>query len=384
MGAGRATTIAALSAGLVVTLFSTADRVGLPVPAAGPYVGASRARGEALALAQANPASPAAAAAAAEAVALNPVGRGALSLLASLRAASGDGPGAGAAFAASARGGWRDPLTQAWALEQALATGDTTVAVDRVEALLRTVGDGNAGELPAALTAIARNPAARAAFARRLGSNPPWGAALFRNMTTDVPDAVAARLDLASAAAASGWRPAPRVAADAVGSIYQRMPLAAWQLWQALASADERRGGFPSVAQGFDDQPAAFAWRVAGSDTLQTELQAASGGTRAVVTGSNAVRVTVADRQMALSPGRHVLRWRESGAVEPHFDVELLCAVEGGPIDNGDVPPVRGGERTRAVVVPATCPIGVLRIAALPYGDMGGERWITAPVITPS
>lgn len=102
-----------------------------------------------------------------------PIERGGTSLLGLARLTEGDAAGGIAAMRAALMLGWRDPLTQAWALQASIDDGDTANAVLRLDALARLNG-GNDTALAAAIDRLASDPVFRAALAKRMAENPNW------------------------------------------------------------------------------------------------------------------------------------------------------------------------------------------------------------------
>ncbi len=108
-------------------------------------------------------------------VARAPIEPSSTALLGASRAASGDDSGADRAFRVAGQLGWRTPVTQSYWLFAALAAGDTRVAAQRLDALLRMRPDLLAR--PETLTPFESDAAGRDALFERLTTRPPWLAA---------------------------------------------------------------------------------------------------------------------------------------------------------------------------------------------------------------
>ena len=102
-----------------------------------------------------------------------PIERGGTSLLGLARLSAGDTEGGIAAMRAALMLGWRDPLTQAWALQASIDNDDIANAVLRLDALARLDGGSDAA-LAAAIDRFASEPVFRAALAKRMAENPNW------------------------------------------------------------------------------------------------------------------------------------------------------------------------------------------------------------------
>jgi len=105
-------------------------------------------------------------------VARAPIEPSSTTLLGASRAASGDDGGADRAFRVAGQLGWRTPMTQSYWLSAALAAGDTRVAAQRLDALLRQRPDLlSRSEV---LAPFESDAAGRDALFERLLTRPPW------------------------------------------------------------------------------------------------------------------------------------------------------------------------------------------------------------------
>jgi len=114
----------------------------------------------------------AAAAKAERLVARAPIEPSSTALLGASRAAIGDDSGADRAFRVAGQLGWRTPVTQSYWLSAALAAGDTRVAAQRLDALLRQRPD--LLSRPEMLAPFESDAAAGDALFERLLTRPPW------------------------------------------------------------------------------------------------------------------------------------------------------------------------------------------------------------------
>lgn len=147
-----------------------------------------------------NPA--AAVTAAAQLVARAPVEPVSTALLGTARAAMGDDDGAQRAFRIAGQLGWRIPLTQSYWLYAALASGDMTVAAQRLDALLRQKPE--LLRRPETLAPFESDLAGRQALLDRLATRPPW-LGWFSGQNDQVPAAqMAGRVPMLIALASRG------------------------------------------------------------------------------------------------------------------------------------------------------------------------------------
>ena len=112
-------------------------------------------------------------------------------LLGASRAAGGDDGGADRAFRVAGQLGWRTPVTQSYWLSAALAAGDTKIAAQRLDALLRQRPD--LLSQPEMLAPFESEAAGRNALFERLLTRPPWLEAYAGATNPATPAALIAR-----------------------------------------------------------------------------------------------------------------------------------------------------------------------------------------------
>ena len=203
---GRAAAIACLASFSAAGIVSAADRYSAIDPAASALVpagvAATAARvGAEQALTNGDIAS--ASALAQRAVRASPADGEALALLGRVHLSSGDARGAEAAFAQAANAGWRQPATQAYAFERALALGRADRAALHLDALLRTL-PGDARVRAGIDRLLAADGGADALF-QRLEYRPRWRSALLGETARIDAAALVRRSDVVSRALRLGF-----------------------------------------------------------------------------------------------------------------------------------------------------------------------------------
>lgn len=121
-------------------------------------------------------------------VARAPVEPFSTALLGASRYDMDDAAGADRAFRVAGQLGWRNPLTQSYWLEKALVVGDTKVAAQRLDALLRQ--RPGLLQLPELLASFESDAAGQNALADRLATRPPW-LTWYAGSVDPAPDAAA-------------------------------------------------------------------------------------------------------------------------------------------------------------------------------------------------
>lgn len=293
-------------------------------------------------------------------------------------------PGAGDALMLLAGSlGWRDIPTQVWLLDRAVRAGETRIAVERAEALVRLQR-----ETQIAFTMfrmLAHDPEARALIVASLAERPMWrhnffGAAPIADLEregtvllleglarTDAPPSIAeARSTIDALAAAER--------ADR-----------AWQLYRAVS------GRVPDGAlmanEGFEDEvdyqqgaaATTFDWRVYSLDggTAGVEPEPGRPGNKVLfAVAEGTTRTRVAERTLMLPPGEYRLSYRirsDDPRAPESLKYHLYCAGGATVVKTGDEPLRSSGWETRTArfAVPPGCRPQVLELLVEPGGEFG-------------
>lgn len=123
-----------------------------------------------------------------------PLESGATAVLALATAYRGDSVGAARLLDFAIAGGWRDQFVQWWLLNSAIASGQSDVAAQRADALLRQGMLRN--EVAPLLRHLISTPAGRAAVAERLADRPGWRTPFLTSLAGLKPEQLADHADL--------------------------------------------------------------------------------------------------------------------------------------------------------------------------------------------
>ncbi len=252
---------------------------------------------------------PLAMAAAARAVQADPIDPRSTALLGATQLAADQRVKADKSFRVAARFGWRDPLTQLYFMNIALAAGQPRLAVLRLDAVLRQAPDFPVRDM--LLAQFEASPQGRAALAERLALRPAWTKAYLQHTASlDLPT-LRNRADVVGSLSALPW------GCDTVAALVAQLvnvggPIEARRLWQSHC---------PSVAPGITDPhfaalpqtrlPVPFEWNLIGSGDVSAMPAAYSmaSATGLLVRVSGPVPRPVAWQMLALPPGSYRLSW---------------------------------------------------------------------------
>lgn len=291
----------------------------------------------------------------------SPVEPGNAALLGTALLARGDERGADKAFRLAAKLGWREPLTQMYWLETALAAGDAPAAVLRFDALARQYP-----QAPAMAQAAARleaSEAGRTALAQRMARGANWAASYAMIDGASGADRVRARGEVLASAARLGLR----LGCDPVARITRALgdidPLLGATLWRehcpdAGASGAIADGGFAA----FDPvrQRVPFEWALAGHGDLSASLIDGKRGKALQLANGGAATIPVLVQLVPLSPGSYRIVWQ--GDATGRLRAELSCSRE-------ELAPPADGRPGQVFTVDASCPARWLRFWLAPGAD---------------
>ncbi|MGH6785206.1 MAG: hypothetical protein ACREBO_00090 [Novosphingobium sp.] len=232
-------------------------------------------------------------------------------LLGAARRAGGDLRGAERAFRIAARFGWRDPLTQAYWYDEALARGDFDLAALRLDALLRSGSSTLSQE--ALVAPIQQSRFGRDALARRLALNPVW-AERYLGPDADLErDPLLLRAEVVTAAGSLGCNrtaPLTRILLD------RGERAAAERVWRVNCSQAQPGGlladrDFRAAARGED---APFGWRrLRDADVDASFAPLPGGGAELHLRNLGAVTKLVLTQEIDLPARRMAIKGRVTG-----------------------------------------------------------------------
>lgn len=321
------------------------------------------------------------------ALALAPMDPRALRVLAIARADRADGVGAGAALRLAGALGWRDTPTQFLILADAVERNDTTIAVQRADALAR-----RGPERPVVFAIIrqiaARMPGGVDALVERLGRSPEWRPLFFQDNEPLKPADYGPREQLYAGIARGVAPPLPDEIAPYVAILIARQEFArarrSWLRWSGAggdAALDLQDGGFTHIAM----DGVGFGWQarpVVGAEVSIDSDGAAVDGDVLRADSDGSADGLMLSQLVTLSPGAHHFRIDAvlpDAASRDAFRWGLACADGGGelPVDlriEGHV-----GRWTRLAapfaVPPAKCRAQTLELRAR---GVDGARQISA------
>lgn len=304
----RLVILAGVAAYVAVALGSGLDRLAVQYPALVRYVphplAAAALRARAAEILHGRNGREAIAAARA-AVMADPADHRSAALLGAAYLAAGMQVPADRAFRTAARFGWRDPLTQLYLMEQALAVGATELAALRLDAVLR-----QNPHLPLRDMVLAKFEATdhgRTALAHRLALRPAW-ANQFMGHGGPLPAAVLrGRADVLRVVPGQvfGCEAAAPLINQQVRADTVRPARDLWDRYCQAGSASIADPEFRSLAR---RQRTAFDWNLAsGGDFSAAPAPSPQTGLLARVSGASSRMI--AWQMLTLQPGQYRLRW---------------------------------------------------------------------------
>ncbi|MEP9404184.1 O-antigen ligase family protein [Sphingomonas sp. VNH70] len=283
--------------------------------------------------------------------------------------------------------GWRDPPTQLWLVQEAIAAGAIDFAVERADALVR---QGQQAPLVyAQLDRLFTLPEGRAAIARRFADRPGWRQGFVNTLAVGAEDRVPALLDFVVRLRRAGVPSDPREAALILWRLDEAGDrAAALRLWRAVGGSGAiGDGGFDGAAGPLPPDSPPFAWHGVPGSGIQTVVGEPdvplSGGALQVTAAAARGGVAAAQRVLP-APGRHLLRYAvqaDGGTAAPGW--VLVCAGGGEVAAIEDRPGSAGGwqRRVARLDVPATCGPAELQLR-IAEGNRPGAFWIDAVSLT--
>lgn len=292
----------------------------------------------------------------------------------------GDTAAAERAFSVARELGWRDRTTQIYWADRDLRRGDYRAAARSLDALLRQ--HPSLVDRQDLLGPFERDPAARAALARRMAEPSEW---VWR-YTLDWSGLTAPRMLVRVAMLeerASQNRPIGCTAA--VGPVDGLVSVNAFALARSLWRRHCRdRSGGPLgdgsfIAANFEGKGGPFSWLFFSSGDVATRFEAIDARERRLVASNSGGTVLPLAAQMLIAaPGAYRLSWRSDGAAGA-----LVAAVGCQPASGewqSSLIDSRTGRRFVDLMVEASCPAPWLTLGISPStGDVTLEGVVLAP-----
>ncbi|AKM09225.1 hypothetical protein [Croceicoccus naphthovorans] len=307
-----------------------------------------------------------------EAALARPLQPGAMALAALALQAEGREAASGLVIRAAAMQGWRDPLAQSWAVQQALVSGHPNIAAERMEALLRAAPE-SALAAPV-LASVTADGDARRALAKRMTIGEPWSDAVLPMLAEQGSPGL---VPLAREARRSGYLPARAGLVDAVGRAAQRDPALGQDLLAALAGPrDLARTGLWDAAFAAvklpRDQVTPFEWaRMPAAGVALSSAKGRLNVKRTAHTPAHVAAITA-----VVAPGRYRLTWHASGN-EP-LSLHAVCAFPARALENARIQQ-HADEFARTITVPEDCRAVRIRVFAPSSGP--SQSWLSQPSI---
>ena len=279
------------------------------------------------------------------------------------------------AWRAAAGMGWRDVPTQYWAMQQALADHEDTIAGLRADALLRL--NGGSGPFADLTRKALNNPVLRRALLPRAVLRPLWREAFFgagKILTREESSGLNAMLLELQRTAAP---PTTGEIRDTVLELLRGRRVAEAQALDAPFAARRTRdpgsilsdGGFdrPITAYGLGSSP--FDWTIWTVGVSTATLDNGHMVVSADGTGANSALV----RFVVVQPGRYRLSFRMKGEPDSPAGVgaSVRCVKTGTTIGQSSIEPLAGtGFQERSFTFDATadCPALMIGFGSMPAG----------------
>ena len=246
------------------------------------------------------------------AVAADPVDPSAGGLLGTAYLLNQHADQAEAAFRVAARFGWREPATQIYWYQAALQSGDLALAVDRVDALLRTNPD--LPQRDVLLAPLESTAPGREALIVRMAGRPVWLAG-YLGPDAEISDEILARrtlvlTDLAKAGTRLGCDAVAPFVSQALARGARRD---AERVWTGHCPGATIAGGLADA--GFDrfggDHASPFGWQAGASGDVALRVVDNGGGNHALaMRNRGTVSRMVLSQAVSLEPGTYRLTGR--------------------------------------------------------------------------
>jgi O-antigen ligase len=258
------------------------------------------------------------------AVALSPIDGAAIRTLGMVRLANGDLKAGERLMGLAIVLGWRDPLTQLWAVQRADASGETDKSLQRAEALFRQ----ERAVLPAIVQLLhSSRPTVFPKLASMLAANPPWRDAFFEAAAGLPAGQVSAFTRLIAILARTSAPATP----DELSPLLSQLVAAgksedARSLWNtARARGLVANGGFERTELRLRT-PVPADWNIADQSRAKIDVVASPRGHVLRILGAKSSS-WVLSQELMLRPGNYAVHYRGRASNAPAAAIkwELRC-----------------------------------------------------------
>lgn len=288
-----------------------------------------------------------------------PIERGGTSLLGIARLSVGDTEGGLAAMRAALMLGWRDPLTQAWAMQVSIENGDMANAVLRLDALARL--NPKLDNLSPPFETFERSKEGRTALLARMKLRPPWLESYLQSADRVTAVGASNRATMILAASQFAEYTDPVAASSAIWAMHRRDPVAAYRLWRSL-SGDKAGSGtsqtsLPLIGAAISAQnKTPFDWRIADEGPL---ISPSSSGMGLLLENKRPVRQLALFINTALASDRQYRLILDGKGPNGAVIVDARCT---NAADLGSLVKADTGKIMR-LSVPAGCPSQIVTVS---------------------
>lgn len=271
----------------------------------------------------------------------------------------------------------RDFGTRLWLIEDAVNSGDIARALDYYDIALRTSKAAPEVLYPVLSEAIGDPRIADALTDRLVRWRPPWGQVFVVHLTgtgagPDVDAAFLRRLTR------RGY-PVPEIAQVAVVDALVNTGRLddAWSYYATFRKGIARTGSRDPQFRAPSAHPSVLDWKPSENEAGITALiQDGAGGGVFEFAAPASVGGTVLQQMQLLPPGRYRIAGVSSNIAsdadaQPYWQLECGDGRNAGRVEL-PASSVNGGRFTGEVVVPANCPVQMLRLVVRPSSGVGG------------
>jgi O-antigen ligase len=273
----------------------------------------------------------------------------------------------------AAGGGWRDPLTQVWLLDTALKAGETDVAAQRADALLRQ--QLLKQDASNAARRLLTSESGRRALTIRMVDKPAWRTPFLRGVSgltdsqlADQSQLMSQMQEAAVTLSEKEWVPTVR---ELIRRNHFTEARRLWRQMRGLQSTDSQLfdGSFEEAAKRWPAADVPFEWAVSPlSQALVSIGHPTSARPALRITAGASIAGPVVQQLLTLAPGAHSAFADVIAGDPATLRFDLRCGagqhIDASPPMVGDRP----GILAVRFVVPQNCEAQWLRVAVTPRG----------------